>query len=265
MKTPDPKKKKTSDLRKRAKEVLARGKKSNEELSTSDLKKLVRELDSHQRELELQNKELLQARSELESSRARYAELFDFSPVGYFLVDIRGRIRQANLTGADMVDVPRHLLTEEPFAPFIEQGDLAVYEAHRKETFRSQTRQTCELRIRPRSGPAFFARLQSTISDNVDDKAGLIRIALIDISERKRAEEEREKVITELKVALGQIKTLSGLLPICAGCKKVRNDSGYWEQVEQFLSEHTEVTFTHGMCPDCYEKTMDDLKKIKNK
>jgi PAS domain S-box-containing protein len=231
------------------------------ELSTADLKKLIYELDSRQIELELQNEELRKARTELESSRARYADLFDFSPVGYFLVDVRGRIREANLTGADMMGVSRRQLTGELFAFFIEQGDLAAYERHRKETFRSQTPQTCELKIQPRNAPAFYGRLQSTIADNVDDKAGLIRNALIDISERKRAEEEREKVISELKIALGQIKTLTGLLPICAGCKKIRNDSGYWEQVEQFLSEHTEVTFTHGMCPECLEKTIGEFKK----
>ena len=261
MKTSDPKENSTAGLQKQEEGVLAIQKKRLQELSTADLKKLIYELDSHQLELEMQNEELRKARAELESSRARYADLFDFSPVGYFLVDVRGRIREANLTGADMVGVNRRLLTGEPFAFFIEQGDLAVYERHRKETFTSQTRQTCELKLKPRNAPAFYCRLQSTIADNVDDQAGFIRNALIDISERKRAEDEREKVISELKIALGQIKTLTGLLPICAGCKKIRNDSGYWEQVEQFLSEHTEVTFTHGMCPECLEKTMDDFKK----
>jgi PAS domain S-box-containing protein len=172
-------------------------------------------------------------------------------------------IRETNIAGAELLGAANRLLVGKPFAAFIESGDLADYEAHRKKTFKSQARQTCELKIKPRNAPVFFARLQSTIADNVDDKAGLIRIALIDISERKRAEEEREKVISELKIALGQIKTLTGLLPICAGCKKIRNDSGYWEQVEQFLSEHTEVTFTHGICPECYEKTLEDLKKTK--
>jgi hypothetical protein len=92
-----------------------------------------------------------------------------------------------------------------------------------------------------------------------------MRTALIDISDRKRAEEDREKTILELRDALAKIKTLSGLLPICAGCKKIRNDDGYWEQVDQYISDHTGVTFTHGLCPECYNKGMEDLKKLRRR
>lgn len=75
-----------------------------------------------------------------------------------------------------------------------------------------------------------------------------------DITERKRMEEEREKLILELQEALANVKTLSGLLPICASCKKIRDDEGYWHQVEEYISEHSEVVFTHGICPDCLKK-----------
>ncbi len=104
-----------------------------------------------------------------------------------------------------MVGVTRHLLIGESFTPFIEKGDLAVYEGHRKETFRSQALQTCELRIVPRNAPAFYAQLQSTIADNVDDKAGQIRIAVVDISQRKRMEMEREKFVMELQYLVAQV------------------------------------------------------------
>ena len=69
--------------------------------------------------------------------------------------------------------------------------------------------------------------------------------------ERKRLEQERERLIKELQEALAHVKTLSGLLPICANCKKIRDDQGYWHQVEQFISEHTDVNFSHGICPEC--------------
>lgn len=72
-----------------------------------------------------------------------------------------------------------------------------------------------------------------------------------DITARKRAEEEREKLIAELREALDKVKTLSGLLPICANCKKIRDDQGYWHQVEIFIREHSAAQFTHGICPDC--------------
>jgi len=75
-----------------------------------------------------------------------------------------------------------------------------------------------------------------------------------DITERKRAEQKREKLIGELKAALAQVKTLGGLLPICAGCKKIRDDNGYWSQVESYISKHTDAQFTHGYCPECIKK-----------
>ncbi|MBI5885990.1 MAG: response regulator [Deltaproteobacteria bacterium] len=75
---------------------------------------------------------------------------------------------------------------------------------------------------------------------------------------RHRADAEREKLISELKEALAQVKTLRGCLPICATCKKIRDDKGYWTRIEQYIMDHTDADFTHGICPDCAKKFMDD-------
>ncbi len=75
-----------------------------------------------------------------------------------------------------------------------------------------------------------------------------------DITERKRAEQERERLVKELETALAQVKTLRGLLPICANCKKIRDDEGYWHGVEAYVSEHSEARFSHGLCPDCMKE-----------
>lgn len=83
--------------------------------------------------------------------------------------------------------------------------------------------------------------------------AGFIGVAR-DITKRMRLEEEREDLIAELQEALASIKTLKGLLPICASCKKVRDDKGYWKQIEAYVSEHSEAEFTHGICPECARK-----------
>lgn len=69
--------------------------------------------------------------------------------------------------------------------------------------------------------------------------------------ERKAAEVDRERLIGELKQALAEVKTLSGLIPICARCKKVRDDRGFWSQVEAYVQRHSRATFSHGLCPDC--------------
>jgi|GEM_PF-226591 DNA-binding response OmpR family regulator len=82
------------------------------------------------------------------------------------------------------------------------------------------------------------------------------------IDRRKRLEREREKLIEELQEALANIKTLSGLLPICASCKKIRDDKGYWNQIETYIKNHSDATFTHGICPDCMEKLYPDVYEI---
>ncbi len=81
-----------------------------------------------------------------------------------------------------------------------------------------------------------------------------------DITEQKRIEIEREELISMLQKALGEISTLSGLLPICSSCKKIRDDKGYWTQLEVFISNHTEAEFTHGLCPDCLERLYPDIE-----
>jgi len=77
---------------------------------------------------------------------------------------------------------------------------------------------------------------------------------LTDVTERRRAAEERDRMINELKEALANVKTLRGLIPICASCKKIRDDKGYWSQVEVYVRDRSEAEFTHGICPDCMKK-----------
>jgi PAS domain S-box-containing protein len=86
------------------------------------------------------------------------------------------------------------------------------------------------------------------------ENARLYNQAQREIAERMRAEAEREKLIADLQAALAQVRRLSGLLPICASCKKIRDDKGYWQQVEVYIHDHAEVEFSHGLCPDCKEK-----------
>lgn len=86
---------------------------------------------------------------------------------------------------------------------------------------------------------------------------------MVDISARRKAESERELVIRELKSALDQIKTLRGILPICAKCKKIRDDKGYWQQVEAYVTRHTDAHFSHGMCPGCLEEMYNEFMPLK--
>jgi PAS domain S-box-containing protein len=89
--------------------------------------------------------------------------------------------------------------------------------------------------------------------------------SLVDITERKQAEERLQTANMDLVKALAEVRTLSGMLPICANCKKIRDDKGYWNQIEAYIVHHTDASFTHGICPDCEKKFLEEMGGIKNK
>ena len=76
----------------------------------------------------------------------------------------------------------------------------------------------------------------------------------------KEARDERNRLIGELQTALDEVKVLSGLLPICSFCKKIRDDQGYWQKVEYYIARHSDATFSHGICPTCMKKHFPHLK-----
>ncbi|MBN2536601.1 MAG: response regulator [Spirochaetales bacterium] len=91
--------------------------------------------------------------------------------------------------------------------------------------------------------------------------ANLLIRAMTYAIERKKLEIEREKMIVELQNALAKIKTLRGLLPICSFCKKIRDDQGYWKQIEVYMKEHSDANFSHSICPKCAKKYYPHLYK----
>jgi len=96
------------------------------------------------------------------------------------------------------------------------------------------------------------------IRDKQDNFQGII-LVFRDISLRRQSEKEKDSLIAELKEAMSKVKMLSGLLPICASCKKIRDDKGYWNQIEAYIRKHSEVEFSHGICPDCAKKLYPDI------
>jgi PAS domain S-box-containing protein len=82
----------------------------------------------------------------------------------------------------------------------------------------------------------------------------------MEIDNRKKAEKKRDQSIAELKVALDQIKILNGLIPICASCKKVRDDTGFWDQIEGYIKKNSEANFSHSICPDCHKSLYPELQ-----
>jgi nitrate/nitrite-specific signal transduction histidine kinase len=93
--------------------------------------------------------------------------------------------------------------------------------------------------------------LDVRVKERTRDLTEANRLLTEEIAERQRLEDNLRKTVAALQDAMSNVRVLTGLLPICAGCKKIRNDKGYWTQVEEFMEQHSEARFSHGLCPDC--------------
>ncbi|MBU2627216.1 MAG: PAS domain S-box protein [Proteobacteria bacterium] len=115
---------------------------------------------------------------------------------------------------------------------------------------------TVELSAVRKDGSEFEVELSlsSYQEHGIWNAVGIIR----DISDRKQIEKEKEKLIIDLKNALNEIKTLKGIVPICASCKKIRDDKGFWNHLETYIQKHSDAQFSHGICPDCKKKLYPD-------
>ena len=91
-----------------------------------------------------------------------------------------------------------------------------------------------------------------------DPSLGVLMV-FTDITDYKIIEEQREELIANLKDALMEVKTLRGFLPICASCKKIRDDEGFWLQIEEYIEDHSEAQFSHSICPDCRKRLYPEL------
>ena len=159
-----------------------------ETLSPEEIRRTFHELRVHQIELEMQNEELRRAQAELDAARARYFNLYDLAPVGYFTLSEKGLILEVNLTAAGLLGVTRGALVKKPFTSFIVREDQDIYYRHRKQLFETDAPQVCELRMVENDGTAFWAHLETTAAK---DKGGapLCRVVVSNISKRRRAEE----------------------------------------------------------------------------
>lgn len=94
-----------------------------------------------------------------------------------------------------------------------------------------------------------------------DVSSGLLVRSILYAIERKKMENEKEKLMQELRDALAKVKLLSGFLPICSSCKKIRDDKGYWQQIEAYISEHSDTRFSHGLCNECAKRLYPEYYK----
>ena len=245
-----------SQLRRRAEDHLsAKATELHMPRSEKDAKRLVHELEVHQIELEMQNAELRQAQEELEILLRKYTDLYDFAPVGYITLAGNGNILAANLTCTGLLGIKRSGLMNRPFQKFVHANDIPSFNTFLDLVFVNQKKATCEVLILHEKGHAFFVHIEAIFFGAGEE----CLMALIDISERKRAQDELALKIIQLESSLAMVKQLEGIIPICSYCKKIRDDKQSWQQLEKYITEHSEACFSHGICPECAKKNESDF------
>ncbi len=214
------------------------------------------ELERKVQELEKQVREGRQAQLELQESKERLNAVLDTIQAGIVVIDAQTRvIVGANAAAGRMMGISEHKMLGHTCHEYIcpaKQGQCLVLDGGCKFHNTEQQLVTADGRRVP--------ILKTAASIMLVGREHLLE-NFVDITDRKRAEEEREALITELKAALAQIKTLSGLLPICSSCKKIRDDKGYWNQIESYIRDHSDAEFSHSICPECSEKLYPGLLK----
>jgi len=180
---------KVTGLRRQAEELLRTTKRDVAAMPVKDVQQLVHELQVHQIELEMQNDELRRTQVELETARDRYVDLYDFSPAGHLTLDTHGKIVEANLRAGTLLGINRNELIRQPLARFVAAEDESIFRRHYQEVLKRGTRQTCEMQLRKASGASRWVYFESLA---VHEEPGHIthwRTSLLDISDRKLAEE----------------------------------------------------------------------------
>ena len=198
------------------------------------------------------------AEEALRESETMFRNLFEQHAAIKFIIDPDdGSIVDANARAAEFYGWTRDQFRRMKIQDI---NILSPEEVKREiENARSNKRIHFDFRHRLADGSIRDVEVYSSMID-AKGKA-LLHSIIHDVTERKRLEKEREGLIESLRKALSEIKQLSGLLPICSSCKKIRNDEGYWEQLEIYIKNHSDADFSHGICPECVARLYPDLKK----
>jgi len=174
------------------------------------------------------------------------------APVGIAVYQAEtGQCLVANAALCDITGATPAQLLEQNFRELASWKEAGMLDAAKAALASGRSQQLSTQAVTTHGRKVWFLAIFSSFRS--EEGVHLI-LLLKDITDRKVVEAERERIVKELTAALAKVKTLSGLLPLCAWCKNIRNDEGYWERIETYVSEHSDARFTHGMCPDCLSR-----------
>jgi len=195
----------------------------------------------------------------LRESEERFRLAFENANIGMCLVDLQGRLTKVNRKMCGIFGYSQEELENMTVNDIAYPEDLNISPTFIQRATSGEIEHTnFEKRYFHKDCHIVWGQVSSSLVRDAQGVPQYFISHIEDITERKWAEAEREKLIRELQEALAQVKLLSGMLPICSSCKKVRDDKGYWNQIEVYIQDHSEAEFSHGICPECMKKLYPD-------
>jgi len=205
-----------SELRQRAEKFLEASSDDNGypvRFSSDNMKTLIHDFQVQQIELEMQNDELKQSQEELNTARERYFDFFNMAPVGFFSIDEQNQILECNLTAVKLLEIPLNVFVKQPITRFILKEDQDIYYLHSKQVFETKMPQECELRMMKNDGAVLWVRLTTT-AVRIDQNQLISRTVMNNITERKLAEKEKEKLLHALGDRIKELNCLYGMAEV---------------------------------------------------
>jgi len=186
---------------------------------------------------------------------------FDLAIDMLCVLDFNGHFKRLNPTWETTLGFTREELMSRPFIEFVHPDDRdRTLQQNRQVRGGGQAR-SFENRYVCKDGSYRWLVWNAA----PDSSRNVIYSVARDVTERKRAEEERETLLQKLQTALAEVRILRGILPICSYCKRIRDDENYWQSVDAYLSEHINAEFSHSICPNCYRNVVEpELNRTKN-
>ena len=172
-----------------------------------------------------------------------YRILFEKAPYAAYVTKVDGTFLHVNQSMLDILGYnTEEIMKMNARDIYVDASDRTKFQ---EEISKTGSLKMHEVRLRKKDGSEIYCELTSALDEL--DGGNVYHGIVMDITERKEAERA--------------IKTLTGLIPICASCKNIRDDTGYWNEVEKYIMEHTDAKFSHGICPGCMEKLYPDYVK----
>lgn len=204
--------------------------------------------------------------SDITESRFIIEELYNTAPCAYHSLDKEGRFVRINDTELKWLGYKREkVIGKKKFSEVITPESAKTFTVNFPLFMKRGHIHDLEFEFIRKDGTIFPGLLSSIAVKDRDGNYMMSNAVVYDMTEKKKAENERRKLNKKLSEAHAKVKALGELVPICASCKRIRNDKGFWDSVEKYIHEHSGAEFTHSLCPDCFKKLYPEFQDGRKK